>query len=64
MTPKSNRKAKFPTNKRGREIEHESPSSPPPAQKKRVDMISWGRTATQPTKSRAKPKEKSASRSR
>ncbi|WZZ51363.1 uncharacterized protein LOC125585930 [Brassica napus] len=42
MTPKSNRKAKFPTNKRGREIEHESPSSPPPAPKKRVDMISWG----------------------
>ncbi|KAF3577130.1 hypothetical protein DY000_02031635 [Brassica cretica] len=45
MTPKSNRKAKFPTNKRGREIEHESPSSPPPAPKKRVDMISWGQNS-------------------
>ncbi|XP_013709167.2 uncharacterized protein LOC106412825 [Brassica napus] len=42
VTPKSNRKAKVPTNKRGREIEHESPSSQPPAPKKRVDMISWG----------------------
>ncbi|KAG2280814.1 hypothetical protein Bca52824_052034 [Brassica carinata] len=42
VTAKSNRKAKFSTNKRGRETEQESPSSPPPAPKKRVDMISWG----------------------
>ncbi|KAF2608562.1 hypothetical protein F2Q68_00043214 [Brassica cretica] len=42
VTPKSNRKTKVSTNKRGRETEQESPSSPPPAPKKRVDMISWG----------------------
>ncbi|KAF3559616.1 hypothetical protein F2Q69_00011034 [Brassica cretica] len=42
VTPKSNRKAKVSTNKRGRETEQESPSSPPPAPKKRVNMISWG----------------------
>ena len=41
-TPKSNRKVKVSSNKRSREIEPESPSSPPPAPKKRVDMISWG----------------------
>ena len=45
MTPKSNRKAKSPTNKQGREIEQESPSSPPPAPNKRVDMISWGQNS-------------------
>ncbi|KAF3488119.1 hypothetical protein F2Q69_00054472 [Brassica cretica] len=45
MTPKSNRKAKVPTNKRGREIEQESSSSPPPAPKKRVNMISWGQNS-------------------
>ncbi|KAG2278475.1 hypothetical protein Bca52824_061030 [Brassica carinata] len=45
MTPKSNQKAKVPTNKRGREIEQEPPSSPPPAPKKRVDMISWGQNS-------------------
>ncbi|KAF2567899.1 hypothetical protein F2Q70_00027814 [Brassica cretica] len=42
VTPKSNRKAKVSTKKRGMETERESPSSPPPAPKKRVDMISWG----------------------
>ncbi|KAF2593556.1 hypothetical protein F2Q70_00042441 [Brassica cretica] len=42
VTPKSNPKTKVSTNKRGRETEQESPSSPPPAPKKRVDMISWG----------------------
>ncbi|KAF2556341.1 hypothetical protein F2Q68_00017378 [Brassica cretica] len=31
-----------PTNKIGRETEPESPSSPPPAPKKRVNMFSWG----------------------
>ena len=41
VTPKSNRKAKVSSNKRGREIETESPSSPPTAPKKRVDIISW-----------------------
>ncbi|KAF2578645.1 hypothetical protein F2Q70_00012761 [Brassica cretica] len=41
-TPKSNRKVKVSSNKRSREIEPESPSSPPPTPKKRVDMISWG----------------------
>ncbi|KAG2288460.1 hypothetical protein Bca52824_048064 [Brassica carinata] len=53
MTPKSNRKAKSPTNKQGREIEQESPSSPPPAPNKRVDMISWGQNgnSTYETKS-------------
>ena len=45
MTPKSTRKTKVPTNKRGREIEQESPSSPPPAPKKSVDMISWGQNS-------------------
>ncbi|KAG5411238.1 hypothetical protein IGI04_007557 [Brassica rapa subsp. trilocularis] len=40
--PKSNRKTKGPSNKRSRETEPESPSSPPPEPKKRVDMISWG----------------------
>ncbi|XP_013608405.1 PREDICTED: uncharacterized protein LOC106315203 [Brassica oleracea var. oleracea] len=45
VTPKSNRKAKVPMNKRGMEIEHESPSSPPPTLKKRVDMISWGQNS-------------------
>uniref|UniRef100_A0A0D3A380 Uncharacterized protein n=1 Tax=Brassica oleracea var. oleracea TaxID=109376 RepID=A0A0D3A380_BRAOL len=45
VTPKSHQKAKVPTNKRGREIEQESPSSPPPAPKKRVDMISWGQNS-------------------
>ncbi|KAF2534542.1 hypothetical protein F2Q70_00029898 [Brassica cretica] len=52
-------RAKVPTNKRGGRS-----SSPSPAPKKRVDMIHGGRTAIQPTESRAKPKEKSASRSR
>ncbi|KAG2266266.1 hypothetical protein Bca52824_073345 [Brassica carinata] len=42
---KTNDEAKVPTNKRGREIEQESPSSPPPAPKKRVDMISWGQNS-------------------
>ena len=42
MTPKSNLKAKVSTNKRGRETKPESSSSPPPAPKKRVDMILWG----------------------
>ncbi|KAG2297636.1 hypothetical protein Bca52824_044305 [Brassica carinata] len=41
VTPKSIRKAKATTNKRGREVEHESPNSSPPAPKKRVYMISW-----------------------
>ena len=45
MTPKTNRKAKVTTNKRGREIEQESPSSPLPAPKKGVDMISWGQNS-------------------
>ncbi|XP_013751672.1 uncharacterized protein LOC106454036 [Brassica napus] len=45
LTPKSNQKTKVPTNKRGREIEQESPSSPPPAPKKRVDIISWGQNS-------------------
>ncbi|XP_009107612.2 uncharacterized protein LOC103833272 [Brassica rapa] len=45
VTPKSNRKTKVPTNKRGREIEQESPSSPPPAPKKRVGMILWGQNS-------------------
>ncbi|XP_013624103.1 uncharacterized protein LOC106384147 [Brassica napus] len=40
VTPKSNRKAKATTNKRGREVEHESPNSSPPASKKRIYMIS------------------------
>ncbi|KAF2559583.1 hypothetical protein F2Q68_00016814 [Brassica cretica] len=58
VTPKSNRKSKLPTNKRGREIEQESPSSPPPAPKKRVDMNSWGpsNNATNETKSQTKGK--------
>ncbi|KAF3594345.1 hypothetical protein DY000_02022057 [Brassica cretica] len=42
VTPKSNRKAKGSSNKRSRETEPELPSSPPPALKKRVDMISCG----------------------
>ncbi|KAG2266377.1 hypothetical protein Bca52824_073456 [Brassica carinata] len=42
VTPKSNRKAKGSSNKRSRETEPELPSSPPPAPKKRVDMISCG----------------------
>ena len=41
-TPKSNQKNKGSSNKRSRETVPESPSSPPPASKKRVDMISWG----------------------
>ncbi|KAF2549976.1 hypothetical protein F2Q68_00033822 [Brassica cretica] len=41
-TPKTNRKIKGSSNKRNREPEPGSPSSPPPAPKKRVDMISWG----------------------
>ncbi|KAF3550740.1 hypothetical protein DY000_02003402 [Brassica cretica] len=45
VTPKVNRKAKATTNKRGREVEQESPNSPPPAPKKRVDMISWGQNS-------------------
>ena len=45
VTRKYNRKTKVPTNKREREIEQESPSSPPPALKKRVDMISWGQNS-------------------
>uniref|UniRef100_M4DC13 Uncharacterized protein n=1 Tax=Brassica campestris TaxID=3711 RepID=M4DC13_BRACM len=45
VTPKSNRKTKGPTNKRGRGIEQESPSSPPPAPKKRVGMILWGQNS-------------------
>ncbi|KAF2595263.1 hypothetical protein F2Q70_00042813 [Brassica cretica] len=57
-TPKSNQKAKVPTNKNGREIEQESPSSPPPAPKKRVDMISWGQNnnATDKIKSQTEGK--------
>ncbi|XP_013583260.1 PREDICTED: uncharacterized protein LOC106292190 [Brassica oleracea var. oleracea] len=42
VTPKPNQKSKVSTNKRGRKTEPESPSSPPPASKKRVNMISWG----------------------
>ncbi|KAF2592848.1 hypothetical protein F2Q70_00042284 [Brassica cretica] len=42
VTPIPNQKAKISTNKRGRETEPVSPSSPPPASKKRVHMISWG----------------------
>ncbi|KAF3494734.1 hypothetical protein DY000_02052667 [Brassica cretica] len=38
---------KLPTN---RETELESPSSPPPAPKKRVDMISWGPKRNIPNK--------------
>ncbi|KAF3521513.1 hypothetical protein F2Q69_00045953 [Brassica cretica] len=45
VTPKPNRKDKVSTNKRGRETEPESPSSPPPAPKKRVNMILWGRNS-------------------
>ncbi|WZZ70443.1 hypothetical protein YC2023_081813 [Brassica napus] len=45
VTPKSNRKAKATTNKRGREIEQESPNYLPPAPNKRVDMISWGQNS-------------------
>ncbi|KAF3589377.1 hypothetical protein F2Q69_00030656 [Brassica cretica] len=58
MTPKPNRKSKVSTNKRGREIEQESPSSPPPAPKKRVDMISWGpsNNETNETKSQTEGK--------
>ncbi|KAF2547902.1 hypothetical protein F2Q70_00022598 [Brassica cretica] len=58
MTPKPNQKSKVSTNKRGREIEQESPSSPPPAPKKRVDMISWGpsNNATNETKSQTEGK--------
>ncbi|KAF2611864.1 hypothetical protein F2Q70_00011549 [Brassica cretica] len=41
-TPKTNGKTKGASNKRIRETEPESPSSPPPAPKKRVDMMSWG----------------------
>ncbi|KAG2282771.1 hypothetical protein Bca52824_053991 [Brassica carinata] len=40
-TPKTNRKIKGSSNKTNRETELESPSSPPPEPKKRVDMISW-----------------------
>ncbi|XP_013594409.1 PREDICTED: uncharacterized protein LOC106302446 [Brassica oleracea var. oleracea] len=41
-TPKTNRKIKGSSNKRNRETDSESHSSPPQAPKKRVDMISWG----------------------
>ncbi|KAF3540465.1 hypothetical protein F2Q69_00022754 [Brassica cretica] len=40
-TPKTNRKIKGSSNKTNRKTELESPSSPPPEPKKRVDMISW-----------------------
>ncbi|KAG2270736.1 hypothetical protein Bca52824_065291 [Brassica carinata] len=58
VTPKSNRKSKVSTNKRGSEIEQESLSSPPLAPKKRVDMISWGpsNNATNKTKSQTEGK--------
>ncbi|XP_013658589.1 uncharacterized protein LOC106363389 [Brassica napus] len=62
VTPNSSRKIKASTNKRGRETEQKSPSSPPPALKKRVDMISWD--ITQPTKSGVRPKGRYTSRSR
>ncbi|XP_018458611.1 uncharacterized protein LOC108829457 [Raphanus sativus] len=39
-TPKSDKKPKTSSYKRAREVEAESPNSPPPAPKKRVDMIS------------------------
>ena len=61
VNPKSNRKTKGPLNKRSRETEPESPSSPPPAPKKRVDMISWGQKTIHLTESRNKPKGKYAS---
>ncbi|XP_013594373.1 PREDICTED: uncharacterized protein LOC106302403 [Brassica oleracea var. oleracea] len=58
VTPKSNRRAKVSTNKRGRETEQESPSSSPPAPKKRVNMISWGpnNNATDEIKSQTEEK--------
>ncbi|KAF2598544.1 hypothetical protein F2Q68_00010124 [Brassica cretica] len=49
-TPKTNRKIKGSSNKRNRETELKSPSSPPPAPKKRVDMISWGSKRDIPNK--------------
>ncbi|XP_018459684.1 uncharacterized protein LOC108830579 [Raphanus sativus] len=39
-TPKSDKKPKTSSHKRAWEVEAESPNSPPPAPKKRVDMIS------------------------
>ncbi|KAF2566279.1 hypothetical protein F2Q68_00025985 [Brassica cretica] len=49
-TPKSHRKTKGSSNKRSWETEPESPSSPPPAPKKRVDMISWGSESHTPNR--------------
>ncbi|XP_013617903.1 PREDICTED: uncharacterized protein LOC106324487 [Brassica oleracea var. oleracea] len=49
-TPKSNQKAKGSLNKRSRETEPESPSSPPPMLKTRVDMISWGSESHTPNR--------------
>ncbi|KAF3512246.1 hypothetical protein F2Q69_00006249 [Brassica cretica] len=49
-TPKANQKTKGSSNKRGRETEQESPSSPPPAPKKIIDMISWGPKSHTPNK--------------
>ncbi|KAL0828210.1 hypothetical protein Bca101_051888 [Brassica carinata] len=49
-TPKSNQKAKGSLNKRSKETEPESPSSPPPMLKTRVDMISWGSESHTPNR--------------
>ncbi|KAG5375450.1 hypothetical protein IGI04_040046, partial [Brassica rapa subsp. trilocularis] len=58
VTPKSNRKTKVPTNKRGGQIEQESPSSPPPAPKKRVEMISWGQNSKATNKIKSQTERK------
>ena len=50
ITKKTNRKINGSTNNINRETELESPSSPPPAPKKRVDMISWGPKRNIPNK--------------
>ncbi|XP_013669173.2 uncharacterized protein LOC106373560 [Brassica napus] len=49
-TPKSHRKTKGSSNKRSWETEPETPSSPLPAPKKRVDMISWGSESHTPNR--------------